>query len=134
MDNNNQLSKGDFVGSPSEGKDFGVQNISPNNLSQKPQETLRTIDAIANQDLVMPEGKKEIPLEMPPEEKVAEPKNESDEANLEIRGYGDNGKFGNENFKDMKKAIVAASDNPHSLNDAIQELSEEISGNVEKAT
>ncbi len=111
---------------------FEAQNTFSENLTVEPQETIRKINEMTEPNLVSSAEKREIHMEMPPGEDTEILKEESDKANSEIRGYGDNGKFGNGNFKDMKKAIVAASDNPHSLNDAIQELSEVISG-IKKA-
>lgn len=113
-------------------KSFEAQNDFAGNLNQGPQETIRKIDEIANPELVLSEEKKEVQMEMPPGEEVKIPENESDKANLEIRDFGNNGKFGSGNFAEMKKVIIAASNNPHELNDAIQELSEEISG-IKKA-
>ena len=128
MDNNSQLSKGSLIGNSDRGKGFEIQNTFPDGPSQKSQETLRTIDSIANQNLITSEKRDEVPLEMPPGEDAEIPKTESDKANLKIRGYGDNGKFGNGNYDDMKKTIVAASEDPYSLNNAIDELSREVSG------
>ncbi len=111
---------------------FEAQNDFTGNLNQGPQETIRKIDEIANPELALSEEKKEIQMEMPPGEEVEIPENESDKANLEIRDFGNNGKFGSGNFAKMKKVIVAASNNPYELANAIQELSEETSG-IKKA-
>lgn len=122
---NGQLSKKTNLVSEVNAELSEVQNVFQEDLNSGPRETIEQIDAIAETNL---ESGKKIRMEMPPGEDAKNLEIDSSNANLEIRGYGDNGKFGNGNFKDMKKAIIAASNNPHELNDAIQELSEEISG------
>ena len=122
---NGQLSKKTNLVSGANAESLEVQNVFQEDLSSGPRETIEQIDAIAETNL---ESGEKIQMEMPPGEDAKNLEIDSSNANLEIRGYGDNGKFGNGNFKDMKKAIIAASNDPHELNDAIQELSEEISG------
>lgn len=110
--------------------DLEAQNASQVVSPEKNVDT--TVDAIQK---IAESGvsNEKIAMEMPPEENLEESKENSEVANSMIRDFGNNGKFGNGNYRDMRGAIVRASEDPYNLNDAIQELSEEINGNIKKA-
>ncbi|MBR3368814.1 hypothetical protein IKG45_03435 [Candidatus Saccharibacteria bacterium] len=107
--------------------DLEAQNASQVVSPEKNVDT--TVDAIQK---IAESGvsNEKIVMEMPPEESL---KGDSEVANSMIRDFGNNGKFGNGNYRDMRGAIVRASEDPYNLNDAIQELFEEINGNMKKA-
>ena len=99
-------------------------DFSEKNATDTTDTTVDAIQKIAESGVV----DEKVVMEMPPDENLKKTEEDSEVANSMIRDFGNNGKFGNGNFTEIKKIIGDASNNPHGLNDAIQELSEETSG------
>lgn len=123
MDNSQSLEKENLVAGT--GEEYSErQETFPEDANQVPKNTIEQIDASVDPSSVSSKDREKVEMEMPPEVD----KDSVNNTNLMISHIGDDKTITNSEFKDTKNSIIRASSDPFRLNEAIEQVSERITG------